>query len=83
MPSPGADSGEWDKWLAFVLEDGRVISGVCEEVEKLFSIGNARDCNGSRLRPESRAVKINGTGHFRLCPAYRWKMRRKLSAKLS
>jgi excinuclease ABC subunit A len=32
-----------------------------EEVEKLFSAQNCPACGGSRLRPESRAVKINGT----------------------
>ena len=31
-----------------------------EEVEKLFSVQDCAACNGSRLRPESRAVKING-----------------------
>jgi excinuclease ABC subunit A len=30
-----------------------------EEIEKLFSMQNCAACNGSRLRPESRAVKIN------------------------
>jgi excinuclease ABC subunit A len=30
-----------------------------EEIEKLFSMQNCTACNGSRLRPESRAVKIN------------------------
>jgi excinuclease ABC subunit A len=32
---------------------------VREEIAKLFSTQNCTACNGSRLRPESRAVKIN------------------------
>jgi excinuclease ABC subunit A len=55
--------GFWgiDKWLHSVLEtEGN--SGTCEEVEKLFSVRECAACNGSRLRPESRAVKINSRG---------------------
>jgi excinuclease ABC subunit A len=56
-PDPG---GFWgvDKWLHSVLETGGN-SGICEEVEKLFSVRECAACAGSRLRPESRAVKIN------------------------
>src|SRR5206468_5327676 len=31
-----------------------------EEIEKLFSVQNCPECGGSRLRAESRAVKMNG-----------------------
>ncbi len=31
-----------------------------EEIEKLFSAQNCPECGGSRLRPESRAVRLNG-----------------------
>jgi excinuclease ABC subunit A len=53
--------GFWgiDKWLQSELEtEGN--SGTREEVEKLFSVQECSACKGSRLRPESRAVKING-----------------------
>jgi excinuclease ABC subunit A len=55
--------GFWgvDKWLHSVLEtEGN--PGVREEVEKLFSAQECVACKGSRLRPESRAVKIGGLG---------------------
>jgi excinuclease ABC subunit A len=53
--------GSWgiEKWLQAQLEtEGN--SGHREEVEKLFSFRECGTCKGSRLRPESRAVKING-----------------------
>jgi excinuclease ABC subunit A len=31
-----------------------------EEIESLFSIRDCAECSGSRLRPESRAVRVNG-----------------------
>jgi excinuclease ABC subunit A len=55
--------GFWgiDKWLKSVLEtEGN--PGTREEVEKLFSVEDCAACKGSRLRPESRAVKINSLG---------------------
>jgi excinuclease ABC subunit A len=55
--------GFWgvDKWLHSVLEtEGN--PGICEEVEKLFSVQECAACKGSRLRPESRTVKIGGLG---------------------
>jgi excinuclease ABC subunit A len=46
------------KWLESLLdeEEGPRIR---EELEKLFSVQDCPACKGSRLRPESRAVKIN------------------------
>jgi len=52
--------GLWgvDRWLRSVLEtEGN--PGTREEVEKLFSVQDCAVCSGSRLRPESRAVRIN------------------------
>jgi excinuclease ABC subunit A len=46
-------------WLKEILNDEEG-SYVREEVEKLFSPQDCNACGGSRLRPESRAVKING-----------------------
>jgi excinuclease ABC subunit A len=47
-----------DGWLRSELEsEGN--SGTREEVEKLFSVQECSACKGARLRPESRAVKIN------------------------
>jgi excinuclease ABC subunit A len=46
-------------WLKYVLEDEES-AHVRDEVEKLFSQQDCSACGGSRLRPESRAVKING-----------------------
>jgi excinuclease ABC subunit A len=56
-PDPG---GFWgvEKWLQSIVEtEGGSATG--EEVEKLFSVQDCAACKGSRLRPESRAVKIN------------------------
>jgi excinuclease ABC subunit A len=33
-----------------------------EDVEKIFSLQSCPTCGGARLRPESRAVKLNGMG---------------------
>jgi excinuclease ABC subunit A len=53
--------GFWgiDKWLKSVLET-EANSGIQEELEKLFIVTDCAACGGGRLRPESRAVKING-----------------------
>jgi excinuclease ABC subunit A len=48
-----------EKWLQSELET-ELHPGTREEVEKLFSFQECGACNGSRLRPESRAVKVNG-----------------------
>jgi excinuclease ABC subunit A len=48
-----------EKWLQAELESD-LNSGTREEVEKLFSFRECSACEGSRLRPESRAVKVNG-----------------------
>jgi excinuclease ABC subunit A len=53
--------GYWgiDRWLKSVLEtEGN--SSLQEELGKLFSAADCAACKGARLRPESRAVKING-----------------------
>ena len=47
------------KWLESLLDEDENLRGR-EELEKVFSIQDCADCKGSRLRPESRAVKING-----------------------
>ncbi len=54
---PGGFGGI-DKWLQSVLEV-EASSGTREEVEKLFSVQECAACKGSRLRAESRSVKIN------------------------
>ncbi len=41
------------------LRSGEENQRMREEIEKLFSMQNCTACNGSRLRPESRSVKIN------------------------
>lgn len=57
----GAGPGSWgiDRWLRALLET-ESSNGTREEIEKLFSARDCAACGGSRLRPESRAVKING-----------------------
>jgi excinuclease ABC subunit A len=47
-----------DKWLQSILEDEEN-TRMQEELAKLFSVQDCQACKGSRLRPESRAVKIN------------------------
>jgi excinuclease ABC subunit A len=56
--STGAFRGV-NQWLQALLEDqesGRMREGL----EKLFSVQPCDSCGGARLKPESRAVKING-----------------------
>jgi excinuclease ABC subunit A len=48
--------GEWLKSLVEEEESTRTH----EELEKLFSARDCAACKGSRLKPESRAVKVNG-----------------------
>jgi excinuclease ABC subunit A len=57
-PSCGAFSGvsEWLK--GFLEDDERTRSN--EELEKLFSLRDCATCKGSRLKPDSRAVKVHG-----------------------
>jgi excinuclease ABC subunit A len=50
--------GGVDRWLAAVLADEES-ARTKEEITKLFSVQDCVACNGSRLRPESRSVKIN------------------------
>jgi len=55
-------SGEYqgvDRWLQDLLGE-QEHSRLREEVEKLFSVQDCPECGGSRLRPESRAVRVNG-----------------------
>lgn len=47
------------KWLESLLDENESFGGR-EELESLFSLRDCAECKGSRLRPESRAVKING-----------------------
>jgi excinuclease ABC subunit A len=54
---PGGFEGI-DKWLQSFLETEAGF-GTREEVEKLFSVQECAACKGSRLRAESRSVKIN------------------------
>ena len=57
-----AEAGDYwgiDRWLKSVMEtEGN--SSLQEELGKLFSAADCAACKGARLRPESRAVKING-----------------------
>lgn len=46
------------KWLESILKN-EAPARTREEIEKFFSVKDCAVCNGSRLRPESRAVKIN------------------------
>ncbi len=47
------------KWLEGLLgSDGNVKTR--EELEKLFTVRDCPACDGARLRPESRAVRVNG-----------------------
>ena len=46
------------KWLESLLAEDENFRGR-EELEKVFLVEGCRECKGSRLRPESRAVKIN------------------------
>jgi excinuclease ABC subunit A len=45
------------RWLESLLEEDQA-SKVREELEKLFSFRECDSCKGSRLRPESRSVRI-------------------------
>jgi excinuclease ABC subunit A len=45
-------------WLEGILEDEES-TRTREELEKLFSVQDCVACKGARLKPESRAVKIN------------------------
>ena len=47
-------------WLQGMLQDEE--AGGREVVERLFTARDCPECRGSRLRPESRAVKVHGLG---------------------
>jgi excinuclease ABC subunit A len=47
------------KWLQALLGEDEG-SRTHEELEKLFSVRDCATCKGARLKPESRAVKVNG-----------------------
>ncbi|MDR1728773.1 MAG: excinuclease ABC subunit UvrA [Acidobacteriota bacterium] len=51
-------------WLDSMLsESGEMMfPAVREELEKLFTLADCDECHGSRLRAESRSVKVNGLG---------------------
>jgi excinuclease ABC subunit A len=53
--------GGVSEWLKRFLEDDERTRSV-DELEKLFSIRDCATCKGSRLKPDSRAVKINHLG---------------------
>ncbi len=53
-----SEFGGVDRWLAAVLADEES-ARTKEEITKLFSVQDCVACKGSRLRPESRSVKIN------------------------
>ncbi len=48
------------RWLHGLLQDDD--AGAREAVERLFSVRDCPACGGSRLRPESRSVRIRGMG---------------------
>jgi excinuclease ABC subunit A len=54
-----SEFGGIGKWLESLLEDEENPRDR-EDVEKLFSVQDCTACKGSRIRPESRAVKLNG-----------------------
>jgi excinuclease ABC subunit A len=47
------------RWLQAILDEERGVRNH-EELEKLFSVRDCAACKGSRLKPDSRAVKVNG-----------------------
>ncbi len=55
-----AEFGGIGPWLQGMLEDDE--AGGREAVERLFTVRDCPECGGSRLRPESRAVKVHGLG---------------------
>ena len=56
--TPIADFRGVGNWIESLLEEEEYIRGR-EELEKVFSTQDCPECRGSRLKPESRAVKIN------------------------
>jgi len=54
-----AEFGGVGKWLEGLLRDQENFK-LREELERLFTVQDCPVCGGSRLRPESRAVKLNG-----------------------
>ncbi len=56
---PGGESPGVGEWLRSMIEDEENHRGG-EEISRLFSARECAACRGSRLRPESRAVRING-----------------------
>jgi excinuclease ABC subunit A len=47
-------------WLQGIMQDDE--AGGREAVERLFTLKDCPECGGSRLRPESRAVRVHGMG---------------------
>ena len=47
------------KWLESLLDDNENLKGR-DELLKVFTVQDCGECKGARLRPESRAVRING-----------------------
>ncbi|MCL1824096.1 MAG: excinuclease ABC subunit UvrA, partial [Oscillospiraceae bacterium] len=48
------------QWLESKLSEEMMFSAVRDEIEKLFTTVDCPSCLGSRLRAESRSVRING-----------------------
>ena len=47
------------QWLESVIKEEMMFTAARDELEKLFTIVDCPTCLGSRLRPESRSVRIN------------------------
>jgi len=61
IPGGTGDSGEFPgvgTWLRAILDEEEGARSH-EELSKLFSVQDCLSCGGARLKPESRAVKIN------------------------
>jgi len=52
-------TGGVGQWLESILKEEMMFSAVRDELEKLFTTVDCPSCLGSRLRPESRSVRIN------------------------
>ena len=47
------------QWLESIVKEEMMFTAARDELEKLFTIVDCQTCLGSRLRPESRSVRIN------------------------
>ncbi|MDR0311797.1 MAG: excinuclease ABC subunit UvrA, partial [Acidobacteriota bacterium] len=53
-------TGGIGQWLESIVKEEMMFTAVRDELEKLFTVVDCPSCLGSRLRAESRAVRING-----------------------